>query len=396
MREAERPLMDADPGVDPRPGDPTTGPDDRWGPWKKAILIVVVTHLAFAVLSLAGSYWLSGSQGRPQEGFTTLWHRWDTVHFVDIAEHGYTSAETDQYAEAFFPLYPLTIKAVAFTGLDPVLAGMFISTIASVVALAFLFRLAELELGAGSGWRACMYLALFPTAVFLTAAYSESLFLAGAIPAFYFARRGRWRNVGIPAAVAMGTRFAGAFLLVGLAVEFVRQRDFNTRRVAQAVLSGALALLPLIAYMAYLAANNDGPFEFVSAQAENPSWRREYTDPREAWRTTWHTFSGDYPSSFIIAWRVELLAALTGLAFTAWAFAKKWFGYGVYMLLTLVPLLVSRWYLSIPRILLSLFPIALLIAGAVRNERQHDLVLATSAVFAAMGVLVFTRGQWFY
>jgi hypothetical protein len=273
---------------------------------------------------------------------------------------------------------------------------MLISALASVVALAYLFKLAEEDLYAGAGRRATMYLALFPTAVFLAAAYSESLFLAGAIPAFYYARRGQWRFVGIPAAIAMGTRFAGAFLLAGLAVEFVRQRDFDRRRVAQAVLSGAIAVVPLVAYMGYLWAANDGPFQFVTAQRENPFWSRTLTNPIETFTTTWDTYSGNYASTWLLAWRVEIAAAIAGLFFTGWAFRRGEYGYGTYMGLTLLPLLVSSWYLSIPRILLSLFPIPLLLASATRNERTHDLVLGVSALFAALGVIVFTRGQWFF
>ena len=96
------------------------------------------------------------------------------------------------------------------------------------------YRLAEEEIGRGAGLagphetngagrRASLYLLFFPTAVFLVAPYSESLFLAGAIPAFYYARRKRWIMAGMFAAVAMGARAAGIFLLFGLLVEFVRQ-----------------------------------------------------------------------------------------------------------------------------------------------------------------------------
>jgi hypothetical protein len=390
MREAEIPLLDADPSQ-----YATDGVEDRNGSaWRTALIVVAVTHLAFIALAWAGSYFFASGEGIPSEGVADIWRRWDTEHYIDIAEFGYDSPETHQYGEAFFPLYPLAIRAFTTIGLNPVFAGMLISAAASVVALAYLYKLAEEDLFPGAGRRAVLLFALFPTAVFLTAAYSEALFLAGAIPAFYYARRGRWSLVGLPAAIAMGTRIAGAFVLLGVAVEFIRQRDFDRKKVLLAAGAGAIALLPLLGYMAYLWAANDDPFYFFTAQSEG--WDRVLTDPRDAFGATWRTFYDDYPPNWLIAWRVEIAAAIAGLFFTGWAFARREYGYGVYMGTLMIPLLVSRWYLSIPRMLLSMFPIALLLASVTRNHRRYELVLATFAVFAALGVLVFTSGRWFF
>lgn len=394
MREAEQPVLDPDPHPEADPVERERGIEDRWGPWKKAVAVVLVTHLACIALAWAGSYYFGSFDGPPQESFTQLWERWDTQHYVAIAEHGYSSPDTYEFAQAFFPLYPMAIRGLSALGLNGVMAGMLISAVASVVALAFLYKLAEEDLYPGAGTRAMLYLALFPTAVFLTAAYSESLFLAGAIPAFYFARRHRWHLVGVPAAVAMGTRVAGIFVLIGLAVEFFRQRDFDRDRIKKVAGSAALALAPLVAYMAYLWAANDDPFYFVTAQ--EAGWQRELTHPWDALKATWNTYYGDYPSVWLLAWRVEIAAAAAGIAATAWAVARKEYGYAAYMGTLMIPLLLSSWYLSIPRMLLSMFPIPLLIASVTRAEQRHGLVLGTSALFAGLGVLVFTRGLWFF
>ena len=367
---------------------------DRWEPWRKAFIVVLVTHIAFLALAWAGSYYFGGVDGIPQEGLVDLWRRWDTEHYVDIAEFGYSSSETYEFSEAFFPLYPLTIRALAVVGLNPVVAGMLISFAASIVALAFLYKLAEEDLFPGAGRRAILLLALFPTAVFLTAAYSESLFLAGAIPAFYFARRQRWHLVALPAAVAMGARVAGVFLLLGLATEFVLRRNVNRRHLMVALGAGAVALLPLIVYMLYLWSATNDPFYFVTAQ--NEGWQRELTNPLTALQTTWDTYQGDYASIWILAWRIEIAAAFAGIFFTGWAFKRREYGYGVYMGTLMLPLLTSSWYLSIPRMLLSMFPISLLLASVTRDDQRFSLTVATSSVFAALGVLVFTRGQWFF
>ena len=64
------------------------------------------------------------------------------------------------------------------------------------VAFALLYRIAEPRLGADGARRAVLYLALFPTALFLQAVYSESLFLALTLGAFLLAERSRFLAAG--------------------------------------------------------------------------------------------------------------------------------------------------------------------------------------------------------
>jgi hypothetical protein len=394
MRAKTIPPFDAD-EQDPSP-HPAEGRLDRSAgeAWRNAVAVVAISHVAYLALAWAASYFFGPAEGAPPDGFVDLWNRWDTEHYVDIAEHGYDSPQTHEFGEAFFPFYPLAIRAFATIGFNPVFAGMMVSAIASVVALAYLYRLAEEDVGFGAGRRAMLYLAFFPTAVFLTGAYSEALFLAGAIPAFFYARRGRWSHVGLPAALAMGTRVAGVFLLLGLALEFVLQRDFDRKKIRDAFVSGTIALLPLLGYMAYLWAANDDPFYFFTAQREG--WDRSLTNPVDSFLATWRTFYAEYPANWLIAWRIEVAAAIAGLFFIGWAAKRRAFGYAVYMGTLMLPLLLSSWYLSIPRMLLSMFPIAILLASVTEDRTKHELVLATSAVFAALGVVVFTEGQWFF
>lgn len=324
-----------------------------------------------------------------------IWNRWDTVHFVHIAVHGYsTSPGLFAHDTAFFPLYPLAIKGLHALGLAPVPAGLLISYLAGIVACAYLHRLATEQLGEGTGRNAVLLLLLAPTTVFLAAAYSESLFLAGAIAAFYYARRQQWVLAGVGAAVAMGTRAAAIFLLLGLAVEFAVKRDFAGRRIGQAAAGLAIALVPLAAYCIYLGVTRGDPFDFLAAQ--RAGWYRTFVGPVKSFSATWGTWNDSQPTNWIFAWRLEILAAAAGVAFTVWAFVKKWWGYGVYMAATLVYLLTSTWYFSVPRLLLGLFPIFLLLADWARSPPRREALLAVMGPVAAIGIVVFTQGAWFF
>jgi mannosyltransferase PIG-V len=364
--------------------------------WAEAGLLVVVTRVVFLLVAYAATWIFAASMHLPREGFLQIWHRWDAVHYLAIAQHGYTGPGTVGYVSAFWPLLPLLIRGSSELGLSPIAAGMAISFVATLVATVYLYRLAEAEFGVGSGRKAVLYLLLFPTAVFLIAPYSEPLFLAGSISAFYYARTHRWLAVAPAAFVAVAARPAGVFLLIGLAVEFLVQRDYSWRSVLRVGAVLFVALLPLVAYLSYLWAIRGSPFAFLTDQ--RVGWLREFKGPVSAFLTTIR-FVADpaVEPNFRIAYAGELVAATAGIAFTVWAAAKRLWGYAAFMGTSLIPLLVSTYYFSLPRVLLSLFPIGLLLASFTRERAlAHDVVLAIFAPLATLGVITFTRWLWFF
>lgn len=364
-------------------------------PWARAAVIVLATRLIFMTVAYAASYYLSAdTQGTPERGFFDIWVHWDALRFLTTAEHGYDSSDSTPNATAFFPLFPLAIRAVTALGINAVVAGLAIAALGSWVALAYLYRLAESD-DPGTGRSALLYLALWPTAVFLIAPYSESLFLAGAIAAFYYARAARWHLVGVPAAVAMGSRFAGLFLVAGLAVEFLRQRRFSARELGNAALSLVIALLPLLAYAAFLARVKGNPLFFFVDQQEG--WGRSFTGAVEAYMNSVERLATAPTGNLEMVYRLEIAGAIVGVAFVLWALTKKEWGYATYMGLLLGALLLSTEYMSIPRILLTFFPAALFVSQATRaRPRAHETYLVATTMLMALGVIVYTRGGWFF
>ena len=186
----------------------------------------------------------------------------------------------------------------------------------------------------GAGRRASLYLLFFPTAVFLVAPYSESLFLAGAIPAFYYARRKRWIISGMFAAVAMGARAAGIFLVVRVAGGVrAPERDFSGASLRRALMAAVIALLPLAAFAGYLWQVKGDPLYFFTDQ--RLGWGREFSGPLEALRTTWDATRVDAGegafTNFVIGWRVEIAAVALGILAVLWAIIKREWGYAGFM-----------------------------------------------------------------
>jgi hypothetical protein len=358
----------------------------------QAAALVAVTRLLFLGIGYASSWLLSPTLGPLQEGFFDIWVHWDARHFLQVATFGYTDPATDPNAPAFFPLYPLLTRAVDGLGIPTVAAAMLVSTLATWAACVFLFLLADEDEGAGAGRRAVLYLLLFPSAVFLVAPYSESLFLAGAIGAFYFARRGLWMQASVPLAVATATRAAGAFVGIGLLFELFRRRA-SAGRVVPAMVIG---FLPAIAYLFYLGDIEGTPLAYFTAQ--RVGWSREFVGPIDSFLRTWHAATGsDGPTNWLIAWRVEIAAAAGGIGFTIWALIRREWGYAAYMGSTMAVLMTSTWYFSTPRMVLTFFPIFVFLASVTkRRPALHEVIILVSAPAAMLGVAVFTQGAWFF
>src|SRR3954462_6106286 len=120
--------------------------------------------------------------------------RWDSVWYLGIAHGGYDGAST-----AFFPLYPLLVRALAPFG-DPagLLASAYFVSLASLAGAFYLVRrLVELELGPVGARGSLLLLAVFPGALWLGAPYAESLFLLLSVGALYAARTGHWAWAGV-------------------------------------------------------------------------------------------------------------------------------------------------------------------------------------------------------
>ncbi len=372
----------------------------RLGPtpaqWRDAVVLVVVTRVLFLLIAYGAAWFLATGRGHLDTGPLVLWRQWDADLYLKIANHGYQGAATDPWAEAFFPLFPLLIRGLHLLGIPSLVAGLLISAGGSVVACAYLIVLAETDAGPGTGRRAALYLLLFPTAVFLVAPYTESLFLAGAIPAVHYARRGAWGRAGLPAAIAVGSRLAGVFVLSGLAVVLLTRRVSRWRREWKpAVAALSVASLPLVGYLGWLWAVRGTPLYFLTAQRNG--WGRHLTDPWTSLTNTLSTWRGSYPTNFYAASQVEVLAALVGLALVGWALYRREWDAAAYMGPMLGVLLVSTWYYSVPRVLLTFFPAMIWLARWTgRGEGRHELVVASLAPVATLGVIVFTRGGWFF
>lgn len=336
-----------------------------------------------------------------QVPYLDRWAQWDAVRFIKIAIYGYAgppNERDDPGWPAFFPGYPLLLRAVGAVlphhdgAPDYRLAGLAISMVAGAATLYALGRLGEFEGPEGTGSRAAIAIVASPQAVFLFAGYSESVFLALALPAWLLARRGEWAWAAVLTALSAGVRITGLFLAIALVVEYLVGQN-GRRRVGWAPMGWLL--LPAVPLLAYTVYQHGRTGDWLAWQhAQEKGWSRKLTNPIDAFKTTFNSgFRTDW--EFTLAFRIEVVAALVGVILVVALLVLRRWPELVYVGLQLAALMLSSYYMSIGRATLLWWPlwIGLGVVG-VRRPAVYAGLMALSIPFAALLLITFTSGGW--
>lgn len=231
-----------------------------------------------------------------------------------------------------------------------------------------------------------------PAAVFLFAGYSESLFLAFALPAWLMARRGRWAWAALLATPASAVRITGLFLVLAMIVEYLVGRHGRRERGWRPVAWLALPFTPLIAYTLYQWHRTGDWMAWQHAQ--EAGWHREFTMPWDAFKLTWRSaFETDY--EFTLAFRIEIFAAAVGVLLALYLLYRRRWPELAYVGLQLGALMTSSYYLSIGRATLLWWPLWIWFGMlALRHRWLFGGMMAAAVPFAVLQLLTFTSGGW--
>jgi hypothetical protein len=316
--------------------------------------------------------------------------RQDAAWFLRIATHGYRD---DDPGAAFFPLYPLTVRVVSWLPfIGPLGAALLVSNGAFLAALVMLYGLTRLEFGSDSiARRAVLFLAIFPTAFFFLAPYTESMFLLLSISAFWFARRDRWIAAALMAMLAAMTRNVGVLLAPALAVEAWHQWRVLRRPPLPRFAAAAATVLGPLAYFAYF------QIRFADAWAPIDAQRHWGRDPTWPWVTL--TDAARLATHLFSYWMVDLLIVGVVLVAVVGGFRILRAPYFTYAALTLLVELGApspdRPLLSMPRFVAVVFPAFWVIAvGVERRRLPEPLVVGSFA--AGYGICALLFMNWWH
>lgn len=172
-----------------------------------------------AVLALL---WLPRADGKAwvpaQLVFEPLCHEWDAAWYRSVAFEGYYFGRGESNA-AFFPLFPLLLRATSAVLPSPCAAAWLVSQAGLIAGLAGVLAVSRLRLADEVQARLAVLLTLaYPFAFFHAAAYPEPLLLGFAAWALWAGERGRFWLAGVLGALASATRIEGLALLPALAL----------------------------------------------------------------------------------------------------------------------------------------------------------------------------------
>lgn len=373
------------------------------------LLVFLGVRVVLSIVAVAGTALLPsqepvgppGWEAFPIEGgwhnLVTVWERFDALWFLRIADEGYANGDG---SAVFFPGYPMLIRGVAFLlGDRPLAAGLLVSNLAFAGALIVLYFLTSAEWGERVARRSVLYLAVFPTAFFFLAPYSESPFLLFALLAFWGARRSRWVVASLAAAAAAATRNVGVLLALPLVVEgYQRWRadERSLRPLLGGLAAAAMVGLAAGAYLLFWQIRFD---DWLAPLTQQANWERERVLPLESlWLGTREAFRwiGVFPGGYhLLDWLLVVPALVAGV----WVVFRARPSYAIYTWSSLlVPLsfaFLPRPFMSMPRFLLVIFPLVWVPAvWAERRRGVHEAVLIASSL--GLGTMTVLFATWYF
>jgi hypothetical protein len=370
--------------------------------WQEALWAFLGARVLLTVISVVGGGMLALPPGQPptDAGFPNPdlapgWHmavtalqRQDAQWFLRLATSGYSHGDN---SAAFFPAFPLAIRIVhSVPGIGPLGAGLLVANVCAFAALLLLHALTRFELGDAAARRAVLFTALFPTAFFLYAPYTESLFLLASVACFWCARRDRWVWAAAAGAVAAATRSIGIVLILALWVEvFAQYRRDRRPMLPRFIAAGAVAIGPAL-YAGWWWVRARDFFAPLDAQR---AWRPDGAQQPIATIVSAVELAFRYQTWWLMDLTVVALAVI-GIVVAARRVAPTYTVYATTsVLLPLLLPLSSRPLLSMPRFMAVVFPVSW--GWALAAERRRPPEAAILVAFAGgFALLAFLFINW--
>lgn len=380
---------------------------DRRTPWARAAFDALVAVLTVHLVP-KGTAFLAGlifppARPRPfplpfeSTRFAETFAAWDSGWYFDIARRGYYWTPDGQSSLAFFPLYPMLMRALAwpFGGTDRALwvSGIVLSYACLVLGLTVLHRLTATTFGGDreAARRTVLYVAVFPFAYFFTQVYTESLFLLTTVSAVAAATASRWGLAGLLGGLAALTRPNGILIAVPLGLLALADRP---RPAALARRAAALSLVPLgfASFCVFARQLSGDPLGWLHAQAQ---WG--YRVGNRPWVELMRLLDGldreglyGYFFSDALApyYFLHGVVALAFVALTPSVFTRVGVALGAYLAVSLYVPLTGNALEGIGRYAVTLFP-AFMLLGTVTSRRLHEAILIVSALVLSLLASLF-------
>ncbi len=204
------------------------------------VVVWAAVNLSAAHLSRVGLH--EQPTETPGGALVEGWVRWDAFWYRSIAEEGYVYFPGVQSSVAFFPAYPLAMRALGPLAPSPFVAGILVTVVSGAAVSVLFWRWARSQMSPHAAATALALVLLYPFGWYLYGAiYADALFLAVAIGAFIAVERDRYWLAGLLGLVASAGRPPGLAVAICLVLRLIERRNQARAVVAEAELVTRLA-----------------------------------------------------------------------------------------------------------------------------------------------------------
>lgn len=370
-------------------------------------VVLLIGFLAVATFGLVAG----APASSPRTILRELPARFDANWYAGIAAEGYEwQGRFDRQQNfAFFPAFPMTMKAVGVvTGAyaDGISrerritrftwAGLLVALVSFVGAAWYFSSIARDFLPPERAGMAVLLIAAYPFALFFSAAYTESLFLLTTLGAWFHFRRHQLVRAALLGLVAGLTRPNGCFLSVPLGLIAIGLADVpqthtpppakSTPSVFSRLVVAAMPGVGMLIYTAYLYFGTGVWFAWARVQV---AWGRVLSGNSASSSADLSggllQFAADHPYTALNAMG---LAFATVLIWLVWRrLGPAW---TAYVLVNVGPPLISGGMLSMGRMSSTLFPLFLALAAVLPSRVWPAIAVAFGLMQGFLAALFYT------
>ncbi len=259
------------------------------------VAVMVISSFLFAYVTTAN---MNANEMRMP--FLGMFMRWDSAHYMALAKNGYPlgypnastfpkmtgtgspmPSKIANHLWAFFPLYPAAMATLArmstpflsltFFNITPslMLSGVIISNISFFASAYFFYKLTQKLFNTRLALIATTFYCFWIGGVFFSLIYTEALFMALALGAFYLLEENK-----LPAAVFIGflaafTRSDGFLIFIPFFIYGLQQLGTQKRESLKLLLSSAVVASPYLLFniAGYFLAGGVFPVQIIARES---------------------------------------------------------------------------------------------------------------------------------
>lgn len=344
--------------------------------------------LYFVIMAMFGEY----TNGISFKDYLDGWNRWDSKHYLNLAELTYQGyiEDGEPLFLVYLPLYPWLMRLLNYLTHSYAIAGLLISSVGYAIGLVYFDLVVRRHYDEEISNLAIIGLSVFPFSFFAGGIMTEGLFLALSAAFLYYLETKRYVLTTVLGFFACLTKLQGGFLaFVVLAyllqennwITLIKNRDFKGF-LKKIVIPGVRYIPMLLGIVVYLWLNYrvaGDPFKFMFYQKTH--WGHTVGPIWNTFKYCLENYIGNKfaPIGYVL-WLPQIIMMLVGVLAIVYALRVNMRPHFLtYLIVFYLVTFSSTWLVSGGRYCISIWPL-FLVEGIVlkRHPRLKMPVLGIS------------------